>query len=67
MSTGGLKLAVIAGEVSGDLLAADLVKALRLLVGGDLSVIGVGGEGLEAEGLKSLFDRRSLSPSPISS
>ncbi len=66
MSTGGLKLAVIAGEVSGDLLAADLVKALRPLVGGDLSVIGVGGEGLEAEGLKSLFDYSELSIMGIS-
>ncbi len=66
MSNGDLKLAVIAGEVSGDLLGADLVKALRPLVGGDLSVVGVGGEGLEAEGLKSLFDYSELSIMGIS-
>lgn len=66
MSKGDLKLAVIAGEVSGDLLGADLVKALRPLVGGELSVIGVGGEGLEAEGLKSLFDYSELSIMGIS-
>lgn len=66
MSTAGLKLAVIAGEVSGDLLGADLIKALRPLVGGDLSVIGVGGEGLEAEGLTSLFDYSELSIMGIS-
>ncbi|MBB5538161.1 lipid-A-disaccharide synthase [Rhizobium giardinii] len=66
MSKGNLKLAVIAGEVSGDLLGADLVKALRPLIGGDLSVVGVGGEGLEAEGLKSLFDYSELSIMGIS-
>lgn len=66
MSRGDLKLAVIAGEVSGDLLGADLVKALRPLIGGDLSVVGVGGEGLEAEGLKSLFDYSELSIMGIS-
>lgn len=66
MSKGDLKLAVIAGEVSGDLLGADLVKALRPLIGGDLSVVGVGGEGLEAEGLKSLFDYSELSIMGIS-
>lgn len=66
MSTNDLKLAVIAGEVSGDLLGADLVKALRPLVNGELFLIGVGGEGLEAEGLKSLFDYSELSIMGIS-
>ena len=45
----------------GDLLGADLVKALRPLVMGKLSLVGVGGEGLEAEGLTSLFDYYELS------
>lgn len=66
MSANGLKLAVIAGEVSGDLLGADLVKSLRPLVKGELSLIGVGGEGLEAEGLHSLFDYSELSIMGIS-
>jgi lipid-A-disaccharide synthase len=66
MNANDLKLAVIAGEVSGDLLGADLVKALRPLVKGDLSLIGVGGEGLEAEGLNSLFDYSELSIMGIS-
>jgi len=66
MTGHGLKLAVIAGEVSGDLLGADLVKSLRPLVDGNLSLIGVGGEGLEAEGLKSLFDYSELSIMGIS-
>lgn len=66
MSGDGLKLAVIAGEVSGDLLGADLVKSLRPLVNGNLCLIGVGGEGLEAEGLNSLFDYSELSIMGIS-
>ncbi len=61
-----LKLAVIAGEVSGDLLGADLVKSLRPLVDGELTLVGVGGEGLEAEGLVSLFDYSELSIMGIS-
>ncbi|WP_034854651.1 lipid-A-disaccharide synthase [Sinorhizobium sojae] len=55
------KLAVIAGEVSGDLLGADLVRALRGRVGGAVDLVGVGGEALEAEGLVSLFDYSELS------
>ncbi len=66
MNANGLKLAVIAGEVSGDLLGADLVRSLRPLVKGDLSLVGVGGEGLEAEGLHSLFDYSELSIMGIS-
>ncbi|WP_438748717.1 lipid-A-disaccharide synthase [Pararhizobium sp. O133] len=66
MTGRSLKLAVIAGEVSGDLLGADLVKSLRPLVAGELSLVGVGGEGLEAEGLVSLFDYSELSIMGIS-
>ncbi|WP_026614254.1 lipid-A-disaccharide synthase [Ensifer aridi] len=56
----GYRLAVIAGEVSGDLLGADLVRALRARVDG-VELVGVGGEALEAEGLRSLFDYSDLS------
>lgn len=66
MSGRPLKLAVIAGEVSGDLLGADLVKSLRPLVDSELSLVGVGGEGLETEGLVSLFDYSELSIMGIS-
>ncbi len=55
------KLAVIAGEVSGDLLGADLVRALRAQSHSDVELVGVGGEALEAEGLRSLFDYSELS------
>lgn len=56
-----LKLGVIAGEVSGDLLGGDLVAALRRQVPGGVTLVGVGGEALEAQGLVSLFDYSELS------
>jgi lipid-A-disaccharide synthase len=60
MTDPGYRLAVIAGEVSGDLLGADLVRALRAHADG-IELVGVGGEALEAEGLRSLFDYSELS------
>jgi lipid-A-disaccharide synthase len=56
-----LKIAVIAGEVSGDLLGADLIERLRAMYSGPIELVGVGGEALEAQGLKSLFDFSELS------
>ncbi|MEZ2130658.1 MULTISPECIES: lipid-A-disaccharide synthase [unclassified Sinorhizobium] len=61
MTSASLKVAVVAGEVSGDLLGADLIAALKTAHGGPLELIGVGGEGLEAQGLRSLFDFSELS------
>lgn len=61
MSRPSYKLAVIAGEVSGDLLGADLVRALRTQSSSAIELVGVGGEALEAEGLHSLFDYSELS------
>ncbi|TCT40389.1 lipid-A-disaccharide synthase [Martelella mediterranea] len=56
-----LSIAVIAGEVSGDLLGGDLIAALRQRFEGEISLIGVGGDALGAEGLTSLFDYSELS------
>ena len=56
-----LKVAVIAGEVSGDLLAGDLIAALKRSHAGPISLVGVGGEALQAQGLVSLFDYSELS------
>lgn len=56
-----LKIAVVAGEVSGDLLGGDLIAALKRQHGGPVELVGVGGEALEAEGLVSLFDYSELS------
>ena len=56
-----LKIAVVAGEVSGDLLGGDLIAALKRQYGGPVELVGVGGEALVAEGLVSLFDYSELS------
>lgn len=61
MSARALKVAVIAGEVSGDLLGADLIAALKARSGRDIDLVGVGGEALQAQGLHSLFDFSELS------
>ncbi|SCB41407.1 lipid-A-disaccharide synthase [Rhizobium multihospitium] len=61
MSAASLKLAVVAGEVSGDLLGGDLVAALKRRHDGPVELVGVGGEALEAQGLHSLFDYSELS------
>lgn len=61
MNGAPLKIAVIAGEVSGDLLGADLIAALKRIHRGPVELVGVGGEGLQAEGLRSLFDFSELS------
>lgn len=49
---------IIAGEASGDVLGAPLVKELKKK---DYSIIGVGGPLMEKEGLKSLFPMHELS------
>ena len=51
-----LRIAIVAGEESGDLLGADLIRALRPLSGRPLEIVGVGGHHLQDQGLKSLFD-----------
>jgi lipid-A-disaccharide synthase len=53
-----LKLFILAGEPSGDRIAADLVIRLKHRV--PLALAGVGGDELEAEGLKSLFPMSDL-------
>jgi lipid-A-disaccharide synthase len=59
--TGSLRVGVVAGEVSGDLLGANLVAALKTARGDDIQIVGVGGEALQAQGLNSLFDFSELS------
>lgn len=55
-----MRLFILAGEPSGDRLAADLVRRLRQ-ADDTLQVAGVGGDELTAEGLTSLFPMRELS------
>lgn len=66
MSGKPLRIGIIAGEVSGDLLGGDLVAALRTAYSGPIELVGVGGEALERQGLKSLFDFSELSIMGIS-
>lgn len=51
-----LRIGIVAGEESGDLLAADLVAELARMTGRPVELIGVGGRHLVALGLKPLFD-----------
>lgn len=55
-----LKIAVIAGEESGDLLGADLIEALRRLSDKDVDLLGVGGRALTTQGLKSIFNAEDI-------
>jgi len=50
-----LRVALVAGEHSGDQLGAKLMRALSGARAGQIAFLGVGGEAMEAEGLKSLF------------
>ncbi len=54
-----LRIAVLAGEASGDQLGAAIVAELKK--GADIELMGVGGPLLAAEGLSSLFDYTDLS------
>ncbi|AGF74432.1 lipid-A-disaccharide synthase [Bartonella australis AUST/NH1] len=51
-----LKIAIVAGEESGDLLGADLISSLSHQMERDIHLIGVGGKNLESLGLKSVFN-----------
>ena len=55
-----LKIAVVAGEESGDLLGADLIAAMMGASGRPVELTGVGGGHLQALGLVSLFDPGSI-------
>lgn len=55
-----MRIFILAGEPSGDRLAADLVARLRGR-DPDLEIAGVGGDELIAQGLNSLFPMRELS------
>ncbi len=54
-----MKIALIAGEASGDRLGARLMAALPLR--DDISFLGIGGPMMEAQGLSSLFPMQELS------
>lgn len=51
---------LIAGEPSGDVLAARLIRALRERTDGRVRFAGVGGESMAAEGVTSLFPQSDI-------
>lgn len=56
-----LKIALVAGEASGDILAAGLMQQLKQQYGAEhLSFIGVGGPLMQAQGLNSYFPMERL-------
>ena len=50
-----MRLALVAGEPSGDQLGGKLMRALKAATGGEIEFSGVGGEAMTAEGLESFF------------
>jgi lipid-A-disaccharide synthase len=56
-----LRIVLIAGEPSGDVLGARLMTALRRATGGDVALEGIGGEQMAAAGLASRFSMDELS------
>ncbi len=59
-SRGPLKIAIVAGEESGDVLGADIVAALAAATGREVRLAGVGGRHLMAQGLVSIFDASEI-------
>ncbi len=59
--TAPLTVMIVAAEASGDLLGAGLAQALKRRLGSGVRFVGVGGEAMAAEGVKSPFDIAELS------
>lgn len=55
-----LKIAIVAGEESGNLLGADLVRAIGKATGREIALVGVGSRHLSELGLVSLFDANEI-------
>lgn len=60
MSSQPLRIGIVAGEISGDLLGADLIKSLRNLSPRPIEFCGIGGVRMRAENFHSLFDIERL-------
>lgn len=56
-----LRIFIVAGEESGDILGARLMAALSEKTGGAVSFSGVGGSRMKSAGLQSLFPMEDLS------
>ncbi|MEE4109783.1 MAG: lipid-A-disaccharide synthase, partial [Halieaceae bacterium] len=61
MSRGRFRLAIVAGEQSGDLLGSRVLRAVRRAMPGyRIDAEGIGGDALQAEGLRSLYAMERL-------
>ncbi len=62
MSNKALRIFICAGEVSGDMHAAALMRALRERIGGPIDFRGFGGDAMRAEGAELLYhtDRTAI-------
>jgi lipid-A-disaccharide synthase len=56
-----LRIGIVAGESSGDLLGADLIAAIRAQSGRVVELVGVGGPALTGQGLQSVFEFSEIS------
>ena len=56
-----LKIAIVAGERSGDELGAPLMKSLKS-INPSIEFVGVGGSKMTSEGLESYFDMSEDKP-----
>lgn len=56
-----LKIAIIAGEASGDLLAAQFINSLKAICQKPVEFIGIGGGKMAVEGFHSAFNMDTLS------
>ena len=55
-----MKIYLIAGEPSGDLLGSRFMRAMKKKTDGKVKFAGLGGDTMKAEGLKPLFDVSEL-------
>lgn len=56
-----MKIYIIAGEASGDIYGANLMRVLKQSTDENIQIFGIGGEKMQEEGLKSLFDMSEIS------